>query len=243
MVLLFVAAFARGAAGQEFPRAPYFARVNTFGFFAGFSNDSSHILVGLAEQRKLLNIGFSYDRRLHVGNVVNWQYDLEAMPVALESDPLARIVVQQSAPDAESYTYYAAPPITCGAESSEYSGEEAGGSTYTGTETVTCGGRRWTYGEAISPLGLDWNFLPRRRTQPYFDVHGGSMFTSRVIPIAGAAAKNFTFDGGVGLEWFLSPARSLRAEFRLHHISNADTANLNPGIDNGMFLVSYCFGR
>jgi hypothetical protein len=37
--------------------------------------------------------------------------------------------------------------------------------------------------------------------------------------------------------------RSIQAEYRYHHISNHDTANANPGIDNGVFKLSYAFGR
>jgi hypothetical protein len=244
LFLLFLSAvIVSNVAAQDFPRAPYFARTNTFGFFAGYSNDSSHILVGLSGSRKLLNIGFSYSRQLHIGNLVNWQYDIEVIPVALESDPLAQIVVQQTAPDPQTFAYPVGPPVSCRPESESYTGVTADGSTYTGTETETCIGRRWTMGGAISPLGMAWNFLPRRQTQPYFEVHGGIMFSTRVIPIPGAASNNFTFDGAVGIERFLSPTHSLRIEYCVHHISNAGSATLNPGIDNGMFRIGFNFGR
>lgn len=241
--LFILAGTTSSAAAQDFPRAPYFARTNTFGVFAGYSNDSSHILLGLAEDRKLLNIGFSYDRRLHVGNLVNWQYDIEAIPVALESDPLAQIVVQQSEPDPQTYTFQMGPPVTCRSVSEPFNQVTAQGLSYSGTETEICTGRRWTMGGAISPLGMAWNFLPRRRTQPFFAAHGGTMLSTQIIPIPGAASKNFTFDGEVGVERFLSPMRSLRIGYRVHHISNAGSANLNPGIDNGMIRLAFCFGR
>ena len=48
------------------------------------------MLLGDAEHRMLLNIGVTYNRRLHLGNIVNWQYSGEILPVALESDPLTR---------------------------------------------------------------------------------------------------------------------------------------------------------
>jgi hypothetical protein len=54
--------------------APY-ARRNSYGVLMAYSNDSSHILLGDAEQRKLLNIGVSYSRRLLLTHVVDWQYD------------------------------------------------------------------------------------------------------------------------------------------------------------------------
>ena len=88
----------------------------------------------------------------------------------------------------------------------------------------TCG-RRWSIGEAMSPAGLQLNFSPRRKLQPFLSAHGGS------------------FDLGVGIELYRSKTRSIRAEYRYHHISNDDTAQSNPGIDNGLFQVSYVFGR
>ena len=69
------------------------------------------------------------------------------------------------------------------------------------------------------------------------------MFSRREIPILGASSLDFTFASGAGMELFLSPKRSMRVEYRVHHISNAHTAVLNPGIDNGVLRLSFCFGR
>jgi hypothetical protein len=230
------------ASAQERTSPRSFIRTNTFAVFTGFSNDSSHIVVGLAQRRKLLNIGLEYDRRLHAGGLVNWQYSIEVMPIALESDPMTQIVVNQTSPTAATYTYSMSPEVTCGPVTEPYL-EIADGSTYSGTQTAGCGGRRWTMGEAISPLGFEWNFLPGRRIQTLFTAHAGSMFSRRTIPVLDAGSMNFTFEFGAGVEFFLSATRSIRAEYRVHHISNAGTANLNPGIDNGVIRLSFCFGR
>ena len=82
----------------------YYSRVNSFGIFGAYSNDSSHIIMGTAENRKLLNIGVSYDRRLWQGKVVNWQYDGEILPVALESDPVAVDTVVYTKPSSVTFT-------------------------------------------------------------------------------------------------------------------------------------------
>src|ERR1700677_692115 len=75
------------ASAQSLPDTPYYARRNSFGFFGAYSPDSSHMLMGYAENRKLVDVGVSYNRRLLMGRAVNWQYSLELLPVALESDP------------------------------------------------------------------------------------------------------------------------------------------------------------
>lgn len=51
---------ATAATAQKQSENPYYARVNTLGFFSAYSNDSSHILLGDVENRKLLFVGASY---------------------------------------------------------------------------------------------------------------------------------------------------------------------------------------
>ncbi len=85
------------ASAQSEPAA--YVRRNSFGVLFAYSNDSSHILFGQSEQRKLLNIGVSYSRKLIAGRIVNFQFDAEFLPVALESDPLTRSVNVQTSAD------------------------------------------------------------------------------------------------------------------------------------------------
>jgi opacity protein-like surface antigen len=249
--LLFVALFlvASTALAQSSDANRFFARKNTFSVFIAYSNDSSHILLGYAENRKLLDFGAGYSRRLFVNHIVDWQYNGEILPVALESDLLGQQVDQQTQPTVE--TFPANPigqVISCAVVTTPYNYAipNPGGSgttTYSGTLVQSCTGREWNIGEAISPVGLQWNFLPRLRTQPFFIGHGGYMYTTKAIPILFAGSFNFTFDVGAGIELYRSKTRSIRAEYRFHHISNHGTAPYNPGIDNGLFQVTYSFGR
>jgi hypothetical protein len=224
--------------------APY-ARRNSIGILAAYSWDSSHILLGASEQRMLVNIGASYNRRLLLNHVVNWQYSGELLPVALESDPNSRDVVNQTSPTVGTFIYNNGYPLlTCGPQTASYSvTDPASGVTYSGTTTISCAGRRWTIGEAMSPIGFQWNFMPLRRMQPLIDAHGGYMYSTQPIPVASAGSFNFTFDIGAGIEFYRSKSRSVRVEYRYHHISNDNTATINPGIDNGLFQITYCFGR
>ena len=241
-VILLVLAFGAVATWAQTPDAnPYFARKNSFSVFAAYSNDSSHMLLGYTENRKLLDFGVSYSRRLWIGRIVNWQYNGEVLPVALESDP----VIEQT-------QTYIAPSIFAGLTQTvpllPVSACQPGkGTVSEGTEIVynyvnTCG-RRWTMGEAVSPIGMQFNFRPRRKTQPFVITHGGYMFSTQPIPTSDAGSFNFTFDLGAGIEMYRSKSKSVRAEFRYHHISNHDTAGENPGIDSGLFQVTYSFGR
>jgi opacity protein-like surface antigen len=221
-----------------------FARRNTFGILGAYSNDSSHILLGDAGDRKLLQFGISYSRRLLMNRSVNWQYDGEFLPIVVESDPLSLVVENQTTPVPQTFSYSFGPALNCAPDTEAYSYIDPDTRTkYSGTISLTCQGRRWTFGQALSPAGMRLNLLPRRKIQPFLDAHGGYMYSTQPIPTDGAGSFNFTFDFGAGVEFYRSSTRSIRAEYRYHHISNRNTARENPGIDNGLLQVTYCFGR
>lgn len=225
--------------GQE----RYYSRANSFGIFAAYSEDSSHMLLGYARQRRLLEFGASYNRRLLMSRFANWQYSGEILPLALESDPLSLLVNHQASPSASTFVSTGSPMVSCTPITEAYSFPGVNSQTYSGIATLGCHGRRWTIGEAMSPVGMQWNFRPAGRLQPLFALHGGYMFSSRQIPVASAGSFNFTFDIGAGFELYRTQTRSIRFEYRYHHISNRSTAPLNPGIDNGLIQATYVFGR
>jgi hypothetical protein len=242
-VLLALSSLAFPASAQSARQSRYYSRVNSFGFFAGYSGDSSHIVIGNVERRKLLLIGASYNRRLTLNHIASWQYSAEIQPVALESDPLTVFVNEQTSPVKATFVDTGAPTEYCSPFTINYSFPGPSGETYAGTATTYCHGRRWTMGEGMSPVGFQWNFLPTRKLQPTLAGHGGYMFSTHEIPVPGAGSFNFTFDLGVGVELFRTRSRSIRIEYRYHHISNDRTAAVNPGIDNGLVQMTYSFGR
>jgi opacity protein-like surface antigen len=255
LLLLLLTSVTTAAISQAPDANPYFARKNTLSFFGAYSNDSSHILLGVAENRRLVDIGAGYSRRLFVDRVVNWQYSFEILPVALNSDPVqvnnqTNTLVFNNGMPTETFMYVQSSPtaLACASSTSTHtlSIYQIPTQTLIGTETIvnvlTCS-RRWVIGEAISPIGFQWNFMPRKKLQPIVIGHGGYMYSTQPIPINDAGSFNFTFDLGAGFELFQSRGRSIRAEYRYHHISNHGTAPENPGIDNGVIQVTYSFGR
>jgi hypothetical protein len=242
-VLAILAALASTAGAQTEPASPIYSRGNTFGFLVAYSNDSSHMLLGVAENRKLLNLGATYSRRLFQNRMVNWMYNGEILPVALESDPVLHSVTTYTLPTPGPPFVTTFEPITaCQSGSGTTTYTAGGGIVYSFNYTDTCS-RRWTVGEAISPVGFQWNFLPRRRLQPVILGHGGYMYSTKPIPDAGSGSFNFTFDFGAGLELYQTRTRSVRIDYRYHHISDHYTTAENPGIDNGLFTLTYSFGR
>jgi len=227
---------------------PAFARKNTFSVFSAYSNDSSHILMGIADNRRLLDFGVSYGRRLFAGRIVNWQYNGEILPVALNSDPVqvinetTTVKYTNGMPTETLSGSYQEPTLSACRDSTSTRTYPIKNGTVTTVDVDTCS-RRWVIGEGMSPAGFQWNFMPRHKMQPFLIGHGGYMYSTQPIPVENAGSFNFTFDFGAGVELYRSTSRSIRAEYRYHHISNHDTAQQNPGIDNGVFQVTYSFGR
>lgn len=85
------------------------------------------------------------------------------------------------------------------------------------------------YGFALDPFALKWDFRERHRLVPYLEVSGGTLFTSRDVPL-GTSSVNFTSGGAAGL-YFLAGKRRWSAELRYMHISDAGLTHPNPGIN------------
>jgi lipid A 3-O-deacylase PagL len=210
-----------------------YAPRNTWGIFGEFSPNSSHIFLGIAQQRRLLIFGGEYAHRFHTGEVVVMDFLVQARPVILESDPTLLGFRNISTGKVEfpisplrvqliDHTHFVIRP---------------------GDVVVPFYTRQWTYAGGLNPFGIKMNFRPRHRLQPVVTGAGGFFISRRDIPVDHAAAFNFSFELGAGLEWFFQPHRSFRLDYRVHHISNAETGTLNPGIDSGLFQLTYSFGK
>ncbi len=256
---LFVAPVFCGALayGQADAQRPYYSRRNTFSFFTEYSPNSSHIIQGDAQNRRLFTLGAAYSRRLWLGRAADFQYLIELRPVMIESDPVVAntgtatvssdpvAVFNGTFPYKYSYVQASAchPSVYKGGANDLFP-------TYTVTVTLTgqltCS-RQTTFGEGFSPIGFKVNFAPRHRIQPVLTALAGYMFSTQPIPVPDAGSYNFTYEFGAGFEVFRSREhlgkRSVRLEYRFHHFSNAYTASENPGVDSQLVQASYSFGR
>ena len=239
VVLLIFGSSANAQIGDSRP----ISRRNTFGIYVEYSNDSSHMVLGIAENRKLVALGGSYALRLWRSHVGDLRYIVEARPVLMVSDPVLR--------DAETITFVpgatlsgtsTTEPVKACLPGTFQESEQLPGQAIYRTDTITCD-RRWVFAQGFSPVGFQYGFGPGRRLQPLLTSTAGYVFSTTPIPVANAGSFNFTFDMGVGLEWFRTKSQSIQFEYRYHHISNHFTADANPGIDNGVFKLTYTFGR
>jgi Lipid A 3-O-deacylase (PagL) len=238
-------------AGSLFAQPPdEFSRKNTWTVFAEYSNTSSHILMGSARQRKIVDLGGAYTRRVVRFWGSDLSYHVEVRPVMFESDPLnieTGTYVITSGPNTgttSTSTNTVAPIAKCQAYNATGTTPalppDFPSEAY--TITGTCG-RQWTFAQAFSPLGFKYSMRTRHPVQPFIVGTLGYMYSSRPIPVSDAEALNFIFNFGAGVEVFRSKKRSVSLECRFSHFSNRDTAQANPGVDNVTFKASYSFGH
>jgi Lipid A 3-O-deacylase (PagL). len=210
----------------------------SFSIFGEYSNDSSHIILGVTQNRRLAALGFTYSRRLFHTRYVDWNYAPELLPLVFIQDPIATITFSGNSITTSGEI---AVPTTCKPATFIVPPDPASGfSDYTITQTC---GTRWTYAGGLSPLGQRLNIATRHRLQPFLLGNAGFLLSTRDIPVDNSSRFNFTFEFGGGVEFFRDRHHSWAIEYRLHHLSNDYTGVTNPGIDNQIVKVTYSIGR
>jgi len=237
----------RAAAAQTVAAAPQpYRDRSSLGVFAEYSNDSSHMLMGGEENRKLGGAGIDYTHRLLTSHHLDWSWMVEVRPLLMEGDPMSHFVQSSSLPGLNT-----SPPDMTLARSADcmpvsFDGIlpplTPSGSPFELHTHRTCY-TRWTYTGGLSPIGQRVNFRPGKRLQPFWAGNAGFMIAPYDIPANNSSWFNFTWETGVGVEWHTGAHRSWAAELRYHHFSNKDLGNKNPGVDNLLYKVTYRFGR
>jgi hypothetical protein len=91
---------------------------------------------------------------------------------------------------------------------------------------------------ASTTLWLRYNIVPSQwKIVPYLQAGAGVSFTDIDRKIVGQTF-NFNLDAAAGLRYFVKPDCSLNAEYRFQHISNADMAEHNIGINAQAAVLS-----
>jgi hypothetical protein len=94
------------------------------------------------------------------------------------------------------------------------------------------------YGAGANPVGLQAN-LGSKTVQPFIQGTLGFLYFRRQVPVIGSAQFNYAISVGFGVQVYARRGRSLSFGWRYHHLSNDNEAQLNPGIDSGVFYVGY----
>ena len=93
------------------------------------------------------------------------------------------------------------------------------------------------YGAGVNPFAFKWILSNPKKIKPFFQIEGGTLFTTRDVP-EGTSQVNFTTSGGIGAH-FLGERHNFSAEVRFQHISNAGMSNPNPGINTIQVRIGF----
>ena len=85
-----------------------------------------------------------------------------------------------------------------------------------------------------------WNFTASDKIVPYVSAGGGLVYTNLDIPGLGREL-NGNYQGGIGLHYFIKKKVSIDLNYRLHHISNASTADPNEPLNSSKILCGISF--
>jgi Lipid A 3-O-deacylase (PagL) len=210
----------------------------SFSIDGTFAPDSSHIFIGVAQQRRTWTAGFEYARTIWAGQSARLDYEGSVSPFFQERDPtivgayatingeitpipvaIGRVIAPGSG--LLGYIQQFSPPVPF---YGIYSSEK-------------------TYAFSASPVGARINGFQSHRLQPTFSVDLGFVLSARDLPIDDSAKFNYLFSFGPGFEFFYRPSDSFRLEYLYRHMSNAGSGDLNPGVDQGVFRLTLSHHR
>jgi hypothetical protein len=170
-------------------------------------------LIGTTSERQLGLLAIRYARTLWENHSVSLQYTVDILPLELVLQPKITKVI-----------FTTPPPHT----------------------TFVEGHREYVYGGGINPLGLKMNFRRSHRLQPFVASTAGFIASVHRVPIdvRGGTLFNFQFDFQAGFQRYNSSrTRAWMLGYKLLHISNANRADLNPGMDAHVIFLGYSFIR
>ncbi|MGE0041451.1 MAG: acyloxyacyl hydrolase [Vicinamibacterales bacterium] len=98
------------------------------------------------------------------------------------------------------------------------------------------------YGVGVSPISWRWSFAARGRVLPYAELNGGLLFTDTPVPDE-TTRVNFTAHAAAGVRIMISRAQGLVVGYELHHVSNGNRLERNPGINGHSVFAGWTVFR
>jgi hypothetical protein len=115
----------------------------------------------------------------------------------------------------------------------------SGRAAYPGYFRAEVPGPDRAYAFGVSPFGFELATPAERRVAVYAAAAAGGLVFNRPVPVPEAQRINFTLEYGGGALVRVGRAHWVRAGYKYHHLSNAYTARLNPGVDGHVFYAGY----
>ncbi len=231
LVLLFAGLGCLSGWGQEPGES---GGAQSYGFSWSYSPNSSHILIGLAEQRRTWTLGVEYTHRIVAGRRFRLDYEGSILPVYFESDP----TVIGTTTTLSGRTFVTSEPpvrvihVQYGLIGMANEGRGISAPIY------GIFSRENTYAAGLAPLGARVSAFPRSRIRPSFSVDLGFVVATRDLPVDQTDQFNYMFSLGPGVQLYSGPRSSVRLEYIYRHISNAHQGYQNPGVDQGTIRVT-----
>lgn len=251
-----MALFSVGLQAQNYESTPagVWSMRQGWSVFTEYSPDSTHIFLGISQDREFFALGLAFHHRLALNRVWELSWTPEIRPLMVESDP-ARIadqykvcvfpgatVTQPCTPISGSGKIIPKDPVVSTAQRSFDETGAVNGQPYYEDYTYDYG-RRWTYVGGLSPIGFQGVFLPRSPIQPLLELSGGFAVSPRDIPLFDTSSFNFTLSFGGGIRFWSRPTHATQLEFRVQHLSNGYLGtNNDPGVDSRVIHLSYIWG-
>ena len=103
--------------------------------------------------------------------------------------------------------------------------------------------RRTAYGAGMAPLGGRIVFRPGSRVKPFVGASGGFLLFNEEVPLPRANKLAWTGDAEAGVQIWTERRSSFTLGLRFHHISNANTGDVNPGLNTFIFFAGFSLFR
>jgi hypothetical protein len=97
--------------------------------------------------------------------------------------------------------------------------------------------RQRAYGGGVSPEGLQVDFRPHSRWQPFLSNNGGFIYFANSVLSPAGSQFMFTVDFGGGVNFYHHERQAITIGYRYTHLSNGNISEHNPGTDANVFYV------
>ncbi len=104
-------------------------------------------------------------------------------------------------------------------------------------------GSRPVFGAGAVPFGLKLYMGSSAPLRFYAASAIGALWFTRDMPVPDARKFNVMVEGGAGCEIVGRSGRALLLGYKFHHLSNANTAPYNPGLDSHVFYFGLAWTR
>jgi hypothetical protein len=104
-------------------------------------------------------------------------------------------------------------------------------------------GSKPVYGAGISPFGFKLRIGSSPRIRFFGASSVGGLWFTRNVPVPDARRFNFTFEYGGGIEAGGARQRTITIGYKFHHLSNANSAAFNPGLDSDVLYIGVSRAR